>query len=124
MLIVWQLGLEKYLVFTILIVLLILGILYFAVLPSFGINKMAKNFSRLKKTIVFLVYYSLFTVFVIAIFFLPNYAMKIYNYDFASTPLFRFLLFLFLTLPLSFLFCMWIIYRNKNERTEEGVTQV
>lgn len=120
----WQLGLEKYLVFTILIVLLISGILYFIVLPSFGINKMSKNFSRIKKAMVFLVYYSLFTVFVIVIFFLPNYAMKSFNYDFASTPLFGFLLFLFLTLPLSYLFCMWIVYRNKNEGAEEGFTQV
>jgi len=123
LLITWQLGLDKYLAYSIVIALLALGIVYFVVLPSFAMYKMLKNSSRTKKTITFFGYYSLFIVSAIVIFLLPDYSMKMYHYEFASTQLFRFILFLFLTFPLSYLFCMWIISGNRNGWAKQEFAQ-
>ena len=120
----WQLGLKKYLAFIIVIVFLALGIVYFVALPSFAMYKMLKYSSRTRKTIAFFGYYCLFIVFVIVIFLLPDYVMKMFYYDFESTQLFRFILFLFLTLPLSYLFCMWIIFGNRNRWVKQEFAQV
>jgi hypothetical protein len=121
---IWQLGLEKYLALIIVIAFLALGIVYFVALPSFAMHKMLKTSSRTKKTIAFLGYYCLFIVFAIVIFLLPEYVMKMYYYEFASTQLFKFILFLFLTFPLSYLFCMWIISGNKNGWVKQEFAQV
>jgi hypothetical protein len=121
---IWQLGLEKYLVLIIVIAFLALGIVYFVALPSFAMYKMLKNSSRTKKTIAFFGYYCLFIAFVIVIFLLPDYAMKMYHYEFASTQLFRFILFLFLTFPLSYLFCIWLISGSRNGWAKPEFAQV
>jgi hypothetical protein len=116
---VWQLGLEEYLALIVVIALLALGIVYFVVIPYFGMRKVLQHSSITTKGIAFFGYYCLFAVFAIVIFLLPDYALKTYNYDFGSTQLFIFLLFLFLTLPLSYLVGIEIIFKKRNGWTEK-----
>jgi hypothetical protein len=123
LLFIWQLGLEKYLAFIIAIAFLALGIVYFFALPTFAMYKMFKNSSRIKKNIAFFGYYCLSIVLAIVIFLLPDYLMKMYYYEFASTQLFSFILFLFLTFPLSYLFCMRIISGNRNGWAKQEFAQ-